>query len=132
MPMTSPRPRELWLDWLAIGASGLCLVHCLALPLLIASLPSLGAFAGGGQTHWILLAFAVPVSVWALGRRRGAAGFTALIVGGIGLALMAVGVARFEGLAEERWLTVAGVVLVAVAHTIRWRGRRHGHARPHA
>lgn len=131
MPMT-PRPRGLWLDWLAIGASGLCLVHCLALPLLIAALPAFGGVAGGGLTHWVLLGVAVPVSVWALGRERGADGFAALTVGGTGLALMAVGVARFEGAPAERWLTVAGVVLVAVAHSLRWRSRhrRHRHGRP--
>lgn len=125
------RMREApWLDWLAIGTSLLCLVHCLALPLLIASLPTLslatgGLFGSNDRTHWILLAMAVPVSVWALGRGR--AGVMPLLVGVAGLTLMALAVLRFEGTADERWLTVAGVTLVAIAHLMRWRSLHRGH-----
>lgn len=127
---TRPTPEEPWLDWLAIGTSLLCLVHCLALPLIIASLPSLGTTAGGvfgkaDLTHWLLLAMAVPVSLWALGRGR--AGPLPLITGAVGLALMALAVLRFEGTPDERWLTVAGVILVAIAHLMRWRSLHRGH-----
>ncbi|MGI4875890.1 MAG: MerC domain-containing protein [Janthinobacterium lividum] len=125
--MTPPRPASAWLDWMAIGASGLCLVHCLALPLIVAFLPALG-LAGGDRTHWLLLAFAVPTSLWALGRGRNRATAPLLIASG-GLLLMTVAVVRFEGQAADRWLTVAGVLLVAAAHILRWRliHRGHGH-----
>ncbi len=32
-----------WFDGLAVGASVLCLIHCLALPIVIAALPALAA-----------------------------------------------------------------------------------------
>lgn len=121
--MNAPRPTNIWLDWAAIGASGLCLVHCLALPLLIASLPALGDLAGS-RTHWILLAFALPVSLWVLARDRGPAAFAPFVIGVAGLSLMTLGVALFEGHPEETESTIAGVLLVAAAHVLRWRRRR--------
>lgn len=121
--MAAPRPTS-WLDWAAISASGLCLVHCLALPLVIATLPSFGGAIAGSATHWVLLAFAVPVSLWVLTRERGPAALLPLVFGCAGLSLMTLGVALFEGNPTERVLTVTGVLLVAVAHIMRWTRRR--------
>jgi len=118
------RPSHTWADWAAISASGLCLVHCLALPLVIATLPSIGGAVAGSTTHWVLLAFALPVSLWVLTRDPWPEGLVPLAFGAAGLALMAFGVAFYEGLIAERGLTVAGVSLVAAAHFIRWRRRR--------
>lgn len=123
--MAAPRPTNIWLDWAAIGASSLCLVHCLALPLLIASLPALGSVAKGSTTHWVLLAFALPVSLWVLSRDRGPGALVPLTVGVAGLSLMTLGVGLFEGHPAETQLTVAGVLLVAAAHILRWRRRVH-------
>lgn len=113
-----------WLDWAAVSASGLCLLHCLALPLLLVALPSLGGAFAGSATHWILLAFALPVSLWVLTRDPWPEGLVPLALGVAGLTLMTFGVAFYEGLATERVLTVAGVSLVAAAHIVRWRRRR--------
>lgn len=121
--MAASRPTS-WLDWAAISASGLCLVHCLALPLVIVALPSFGGVIAGSATHWVLLAFAVPVSLWVLTRDRGPAAALPLALGGAGLGLMTLGVALFEGRPAERVLTVAGVLLVAAAHIVRWSRRR--------
>ena len=120
--MATPRD-NIWLDWAAIGASGLCLVHCLALPLVIAALPALGDVAGSGA-HWVLLAFALPVSLWVLARDRGPSAFAPFVIGVAGLSLMTLGVALFEGMPRETWFTVAGVLFVAAAHGLRWRRRR--------
>ena len=121
--MTASRPTS-WLDWAAVSASGLCLIHCLALPLLIAVLPSFGGVVAGSATHWVLLAFAVPVSLWALTRDRWPSARLPLGLGCIGLILMTLGVALFEGQPMERTLTVVGVSLVAAAHIVRWSRRR--------
>jgi len=123
--MIRRKPPPGWLDWMAVAMSGLCLVHCLALPLLLVSLPALGVLANGDKTHWVLLALALPVSLWALGRGR--AGPLPLLIGATGLGLMTLAVAMFEGRAADRWLTVAGVLLVAVAHVVRWRRGHRGH-----
>lgn len=107
-----------------MSASGLCLLHCLALPLIIAALPSLGGAVAGSGTHWVLLAFALPVSLWVLTRDPWPEGFVPLLLGAAGLSLMTLGVVFYEGHSAERILTVAGVSFVAAAHLVRWRRKR--------
>ena len=107
------------LDRAAIWLSGLCLVHCLAVPVAFLLAPSLSAWldATETQTHWLLFGLAVPISGIALfrGYRRQANGLTVLL-GVLGLALMLLGVAHVFGEDLEIMLTTAGVVLVMVAH----------------
>jgi hypothetical protein len=107
-------------DGIAVSASLLCLAHCLALPLLAASLPALGVLATNSLVvHALLLMLAVPLGVWALARGRHRAGWWPLALGLAGFSLM--GAALLSAPLGERWLTVAGVSLVAIAHWGNWR-----------
>ena len=54
-----------WLDLTAVGLSGLCLVHCLALPLVIALLPFLARYSDG-HLHLQMLTVVLPLSTLAL------------------------------------------------------------------
>ncbi|MFX5150026.1 MerC domain-containing protein, partial [Acinetobacter baumannii] len=75
------------MDHAALGASLVCLVHCLALPLVFAALPALSSVVPVSRKfHLAMLAFAVPVSGYALitGRARHGAWWPAA-VGTIGL-----------------------------------------------
>lgn len=118
------------LDGVAMALSLLCLLHCLALPLVIGLLPLAAASViGNEQAHVWLLAAAVPTSVLALvaGWRwhRDAA---VAWLGGIGLGLMLLAVVairqRWIGAGAEQALTLAGAGLLAFAH---WRNyRRRG------
>jgi hypothetical protein len=114
-----------WFDGLAVGASVLCLIHCLALPILIAALPALAARLELGEGfHLAVLAFALPVSAVALGEGwRRHRGLTPLFVGAAGLTLLAAGLAFEDWVAVETGLTVAGSLLLAGAHIANWRGR---------
>ena len=113
------------LDGIAMSASLLCLIHCLALPVLAASLPALGLFVTHSLlVHAALLALALPLGIWALARGRHCAGSLPLALGLAGFALM--GAALLASPVAERWLTVAGVSLVAIAHRRNWRA---GHRR---
>ena len=107
------------LDRAAIWLSGLCLVHCLAVPVAFLLAPSLSAWldATETQTHWLLFGLAMPIRGIALfrGYRRPPNGLTVLL-GVLGLALMLLGVAHVFGEDLEIILTTAGVVLVMVAH----------------
>jgi len=47
-------PHKHWLHYLGLGSSGLCLIHCLAMPFLIPFLPVLSAF--GGDSVWVEVA----------------------------------------------------------------------------
>jgi len=114
-----------WFDGLAVGASALCLIHCLGLPILIAALPALAARLDLGEGfHLGLLAIALPVSAYALGEgwRRHRA-LTPLFVGAAGLTLLAAGLAFEDWVAVETGVTVAGSLLLAGAHVANWRGR---------
>ena len=119
-----------WLDGAAVGLSALCLVHCLALPLLVAGLPFLAQFSEG-HLHAQMLVIVVPLSIIALGlgfrhhgRRRillaGAAGMLTLIIGAT--------VAHAQlGLVADRLFTITGALILASAHfynSVRTRQRK--------
>lgn len=123
--------RQRLFDTLAISASALCLVHCLALPVLLMLVPTLTAYLALPESFHIgALLFAVPTSILALaaGYRRHRWTVPArLAVPAI--ALLALGAFA----APEEWietvLTVVGATLLAVAHALNWRALPHRHAR---
>lgn len=121
------RRGQNWLDGVAVGASAACLVHCLALPLLIAALPVLaGMLAIGEGLHAIIFAAAVPTSALALfaGHRRHGQ-LTPVAGSALGLTLLASGLLAGRPLAETA-LTVAGSLLLASAHLMNWRLQPRG------
>lgn len=116
------------LDRLAIFLSGLCLLHCLALPIALIVGGVFGGWLNDTETsmHWILLALALTVSVIALyrGYQRHRNALTPWL-GGIGLTLMFVGVAHILSADLEVIFTVVGVLLVLVAHARNALGHTH-------
>lgn len=120
-------PRRIaLLDGLAVCASSLCTLHCLALPLLFALLPAVASRVDPGESfHLVMLVLAVPTSLFALAqgwRRHRAPGL--MLPGVAGLGLMAIGALAAEGaMAEAAW-TVAGSALLAGAHILNWRRGR--------
>ena len=137
--------RPLLADGVALGLSGACLAHCLALPVVVAAAPALGASLFAQPfVHPVLLALAAPAAVWAIGlgaRRHGRWVLPALLAG-IGLGVMLLGAApdiwhdAIHALAihdlwhaAEQPLTVLGVSVLAAAHVLNWR--RTAAAAPH-
>ena len=121
-----------WLDRSAIGLSGLCLVHCLAFPVIIALLPAMAPILP--QQPWVhpaILATALPLAGLALWRGwRRHHDLRPGLLGVVGLNLMGAGLAVGEGRSMETILTVIGGLLLATAHALNWR-LDHG-ARFHA
>lgn len=119
----SSRQRALF-DKIAVGLSGLCLLHCLLLPFVVAILPFLGQF-DDDHLHAEMLIFVVPVSVIALfvGYRRH--GQTDVVVSGaIGLLILAIGafvVHDLYGPMADRLTTVAGSLVLAYTHYRNFR-----------
>ena len=114
-------------DGVAMSLSGLCLVHCLALPALAVSLPFLGVFAEAEWVHVLFVALAVPVSAFALlgAARRRSGG---LILGALaGLGLLAAGAAGWPDHQYETLLTVSGGLFLATVHALNWQRARHSH-----
>ncbi len=118
-----------WLDGAAVGLSALCLVHCLALPLLVAGLPLFAQFAEG-HLHLHMLVIVLPLSIVALGlgfRHHRSVGIVA--TGAVGMLALVIGatVAHAQlGLAADRAFTISGALILAVAHfynSLRTRDR---------
>lgn len=140
LPELADEPPIRGLDALAMAFSALCLVHCLALPLLVAALPLAASslFADERFHQWLLLG-AVPTSVIALGWgwRRHRDSLVAWL-GAVGLVLMVFAAFGIQtGLIDafgERLLTVIGAIALAVAHLRNYQLRHHGHdhSQPHA
>lgn len=115
-------------DGLAISLSGVCLVHCLALPFLAVTLPFLGVFAEAEWVHWLFITLAVPASALAL-RASGGWRLWPLLTGAIlGLALLIAGAAGWPDHDLEIYLTVSGGLALAAVHALNWRRTRRPHA----
>ncbi|MFN0039060.1 MAG: MerC domain-containing protein [Burkholderiales bacterium] len=120
MPMVLRTDFPGTVDQIAVFLSGLCMVHCLMLPVLLIFLPALGALLDDLAFHLLMLIGVLPVSGYALvSGYRNYRSRTAAVLGGIGLAILAL--AAFAGHSLfgeilERWVTIAGSILIAVAH----------------
>lgn len=106
------------LDRLAMGLSGLCLVHCLGTALLVGVIASVGGILGSPLIHEVGLTFAMIIGVIALGRGALVHGFVLpSAVGGLGLGVMAGAISLPEG-GHEAIFTMAGVMIVALGHRL--------------
>jgi len=118
-----------WLERAAVGASALCLIHCIGLPLLLAALPALSSLLAIPESfHMWVLAFAVPSSALALstGRHHHRRAYP-LMIGATGLIMLAAGALLLLG---ERWetpVTIIGSLCLANAHVVNWRLRHSSH-----
>lgn len=121
---TENSTRRMSMDRVAVMLSAVCLLHCLAIPLVVLVLPALSSLLLGSETlvHWLLLGLAVPISGLALWvgyvRYRN---LGSVLLGTAGLLLMFLAVTHVFGRAPEVPLTLIGVALVACAHLLNMR-----------
>jgi hypothetical protein len=120
-----------------ISASLLCALHCLLTPFLVLLAPILDRWLNDPRFHWVIALIVFPVAAWALwhGYRKHHLHMV-LVLGAIGLALMAFGMDMFSPTqissfeAHESGLKifamVAAGVTLASAHYLNLREcRRH-------
>jgi chromate transport protein ChrA len=113
------------LDASAIGLSGLCLIHCLALPVLTAFLPIAGTLSEAEWIHKLLVLLALPVSGIVIRTSLRTGRNTAFIVYAVAGLVLLVGAAFIEALHDlETPLTVIGAALLAGAHGYRFASHR--------
>lgn len=114
-------------DAVGISLSGLCMAHCLALPLLASLFPIAGVWAESAWVHWTFVFLAAPVAAYVLtrpdgvGRRR----WSTIAVGGLGVILLCCAAAEFPSHEAETPMTLAGGLILAGAHLFNWRRRVH-------
>lgn len=114
-------------DLVAVGLSAVCLIHCLGLPLLATALPIMAAAAEAEWIHKLFVLLALPISISVMWRRADYGRTWGLTLSAVaGLSLLMAG-AFVEALHEfERPLTLAGALLLSLAHLTWWRRHRRG------
>ena len=106
------------LDRLAIGLSGVCLVHCLATTVVLAAVASAGGFLGAPWIHEVGLSLAMVMGAVALGKGILEHGYTMpSAVGGLGLGVMA-GALTLPHDGSEAVYTILGVAILALGHRL--------------
>lgn len=106
------------LDRMAIGLSGLCLVHCVATSVALAMLASAGSVIGAEWIHEVGLMLAMAMGAIALGKGIFEHGYTMpSAVGGLGLGVMA-GALTMPHDGTEAIFTMVGVGIVALGHRL--------------
>lgn len=114
------------LDRIAMGISGLCVVHCIGTAVLLGLLASAGGVFGKPIVHEIGLTLAMIVGAYALGRGYIEHGFVLPIgIGSLGLGVMAGALSMPEG-GHEPIYTVTGVLIVALGHKLNVMASDHG------
>ena len=127
VPMSLSTPLARWwagldgaFDCIAIGISGLCLIHCIATTVLL----TLASTAGGllnPHIHEVGLVLAIGFGIYALGRGILHHGYMApAVVGAFGLGIMSGALSLPHGGFETLW-TLIGVSLVALGHDLNHR-----------
>ena len=109
------------LDLYAVGLSTLCVLHCIALPVLVALMPVVAQAAESELVHQVLVVAAIPVSLRVIWKTRLVSGNRLFI----GAALVGLGLLVLAGFIEavspyEEPITVTGGVLLASAHIWHW------------
>src|SRR3990167_8074538 len=106
------------LDRMAIGLSGLCLVHCLATTVFLAVLASAGSALGAPWIHDVGLGLAMVMGAVALGKGVWDHGYAMpSAVGGLGLGVMA-GALTMPHDGSEALYTIIGVIILALGHRL--------------
>jgi hypothetical protein len=109
------------IDRLAIGLSGLCLVHCVASAVLVMVLSAAGGALLDPRIHEIGLVLAILLGVIGLGRGVREHGFMLpAAIGALGLGTMAGSLMLHHG-PEEVFYSVFGVLLLALGHDLNRR-----------
>jgi MerC mercury resistance protein len=106
------------LDRVAVGLSGLCLVHCLATAVLLGLLSAAGGILGAPVIHEVGLTLAMILGSIALGRGIIEHGFLMpSAIGALGLGVMA-GALSLPHNGTEALYTVIGVMILALGHRL--------------
>ncbi|MEO0410792.1 MAG: MerC domain-containing protein [Pseudomonadota bacterium] len=121
MPLSfSAAPKRGFFDGMAIGLSGLCLIHCLALPLMLVALPNLSI-----ARHWpeelhliaaVLAAFACCAAIvprWPALKKRQKVSIGVFAIMGL---LCLFGAMTISDHLGETLVTVVGSAFLIVAH----------------
>jgi len=109
------------LDRLAIGLSGLCVVHCVTSAIAVVLLTSAGGVFVDHRIHEVGLLLAIGLGIVALGMGIREHGFVMpAAVGALGIGMM-TGAITLEHDGSEIMYTILGVAVLALGHDLNRR-----------
>ncbi|MEM1145493.1 MAG: MerC domain-containing protein [Pseudomonadota bacterium] len=113
-------------DKVAVGLSGLCAIHCLALPFAIALSPAIASLAISDESfHLWMVAAVIPISFFAIGTgfrvHKRASVVLICVVGLVFITGAALAGHEYLGENGERALTLFGALMIAVSHFLNYR-----------
>ena len=112
------------LDRIAMGISGLCVIHCLGSAVLLGLLASASNFLGNPIFHEVGLTLAIIMGALAIGTGAMQHGYLLPVaIGALGLGIMAGAMTLDHGL-EESAYTIVGVAILALGHDLNFRAGR--------
>lgn len=114
-------------DAIALTLSGACLMHCLVLPFAAVLFPVFASAAQAEWVHFVLVALALPISIYALTKATHDERLTWMLRAGaaLGLLLLLLGAL---GWPEHEWetpLTVSGALVLMGVHWTNFKNRPH-------
>lgn len=113
--------RDRVIDRVAIGLSGLCLVHCIASAVLVAALAAGGSFLLDPIFHEVGMSIAFVLGLLGLGRGIVTHGYMLpSAIGGLGLGVMAGSLALGHDSGGTLY-SILGVLIVALGHDLNRR-----------
>ena len=114
-------------DRIAMGLSGLCVVHCVTTAVLLGLVASAGGFLRKPIIHEVGLTLAMILGAIALGRGIREHGFVLpAAVGLTGLAVMGYALTLHETGLEPVY-TIAGVMILALGHRLNLMAAEHSY-----
>lgn len=125
------------IDRAGISISGICAVHCMITPVLIATIPSLGGIFSHLWIHLVILAFATPVAIYAFIFQGESRKITAFAVCGLLILFLAVGMEIFShsleahltaNIPSPHMLNIIGGLILGVSHFLNVHSATQGDA----
>jgi hypothetical protein len=119
-----------WPDLVGAGFSGLCLAHCLALPIVFVALPlwpGLAAWHSGMHVVFVGLIFPTTLlAMWIGFKRHGSLGPLSVLATGLLIVLTAevLGHGAVSSIHAETALSVTGSTLLVAGHWRNWTSAR--------
>ncbi|HCD50963.1 MAG TPA: hypothetical protein DEQ34_00850 [Balneolaceae bacterium] len=113
-------------DRIGIGLSGLCAIHCLAVPIVISLIPLWPAFEHfHGYTHLIFFLAIAPTVILSLQRKHENPKVTVLLFSGVIVIFLAWFFNDTLGEYGEAGVTLIGSTLLITGHWMNYKSKMH-------
>tara|TARA_R110002124_G_scaffold104973_2_gene255517 strand:+ start:1279 stop:1659 length:381 start_codon:yes stop_codon:yes gene_type:complete len=111
-------------DRIGIGLSGICAIHCLLVPVIVALLPLWPAFGEFHEyTHLIFFIAIAPAVYLSLRRRHKSPKITLLLILGLGIIFIAWYFNEQLGEYGEAGITLIGSILLISGHWLNYKSK---------